>query len=78
MSARYRPRRLVLAAAAVLSLAAPLTVAGSWGQTAAAASLTTAWHNGAFSINTGGVVSRSDGSWQAETDGAALCARNAA
>jgi hypothetical protein len=60
MSARYRPRRLVLAAVGVLSLAAPLTVAGSWGQAAAAASLTTAWHDGAFSINTGGVVSRSD------------------
>ncbi|WP_051450441.1 carbohydrate-binding protein [Actinospica robiniae] len=29
-------------------------------QPAAAASLTTAWQNGAFSVNTGGVVSRSD------------------
>jgi hypothetical protein len=58
-----RVRRLIrsLAAAATLVLAVPLlTVAGGSTPSAFAATLTTAWQNGAFSQNTGGIVSRSD------------------
>jgi hypothetical protein len=60
MSARHSLNRLFLAAAVTLSLAAPLTLASGLGRPAVAASLTTAWQNGAFSENTAGVVSRSD------------------
>ncbi|MBS2966994.1 putative Ig domain-containing protein, partial [Actinocrinis puniceicyclus] len=48
------------AAAAVLSLAPPLAVALGSGTPAAAATVTTAWQNGVFSQNIGGVVSRSN------------------
>jgi hypothetical protein len=53
-------RRLALAATVIFSFSAPLAVSGAFDQPAAAASLTTAWQNGAFSVNTAGVVSRSD------------------
>ena len=56
MSARRSLNRLFLAAAVTLSLA----FFGNLGQGAEAAGLTTAWQNGAFSMNTAGVVSRSD------------------
>ena len=59
MSPLYRHRRTLLTAAALL-LAAPLATMAAPARPAAAASLTTAWQNGAFSVNTGGVVSRSD------------------
>jgi hypothetical protein len=45
---------------AVLVLTTSLLVAGGPSRPAAAASLTTAWQNGAFSLDTQGVVSRSD------------------
>jgi len=48
------------AAAAVLSLAPPLVVALGSGAPAAAATVTTAWQNGSFSQNVGGIVSRSN------------------
>jgi hypothetical protein len=60
VSARLPLSRLFLVAAVTLSLAAPLALAGGLGQAAAAAGLTTAWQNGGFSVNTAGVVSRSD------------------
>ena len=60
MPTRHPVRRLWIAAAASLSLASLPVLAGALDQPAAAASPTTAWQNGAFSINTGGVVSRSD------------------
>ena len=47
-------------AAAALLLAAPLAVMAASVPPAAAASLTTAWSSGAFSLNTAGVVARSD------------------
>jgi hypothetical protein len=57
----HRPLlRLPLAAAAALALAVPAAVVGTGAAPAAAASLTTAWQNGSFSVNTGGLVSRSD------------------
>ena len=52
--------RRVLAAAVVIALAAPVSAVWQSATPAAAASLTTAWHGGAFSENVGGVVSRSD------------------
>jgi Ricin-type beta-trefoil lectin domain len=55
-----RQRRTLLTAAAVLLLAPPLAFMAAPAQPAAAASLTTAWQNGAFSLNTAGVVARSD------------------
>ena len=59
MSAR-RPFRL-LALGGALSLTASLvTVVFGFSQQAAAATTTTAWQNGAFSVNAGGVVSRSN------------------
>ena len=45
------------AAAATVTVTATLTVTAT---AARAATVTTAWQNGAFSVNTGGVVSRSD------------------
>src|SRR6202453_3827984 len=63
MSARCAPlhRLLASAAACLIAVAAVLVTAILGGTPAAsAASNTTAWQNGAFSENTGGVVSRSD------------------
>src|ERR1700723_2122363 len=63
MSARCAPlhRFLASAAACLIAVAAVLVIAVVGGTPAAsAASNTTAWQNGAFSENTGGVVSRSD------------------
>jgi hypothetical protein len=64
MSARCAPplhRILASAAACVLAVAAVLVTAVLGGTPAASAATdTTAWQNGAFSENTGGVVSRSD------------------
>jgi hypothetical protein len=58
MSHRFRLSRL-LAVAAGLALAAPMAVAVSI-QPADAATVTTAWQNGSFSLNPSGVVSESD------------------
>jgi hypothetical protein len=59
----YPPRflrpRLSAAVAAVL-IAAPLGIAGGLAPPAAAAASSTAWQNGAFHVDAGGVVSRSD------------------
>jgi Carbohydrate binding module (family 6) len=64
MSARCAPplhRLLASAAACVIAVAAVLVTAVLGGTPAASAATdTTAWQNGAFSENTGGVVSRSD------------------
>jgi Cellulose binding domain/Putative Ig domain len=55
------PRLLRLAAAAAaFSLAPPLAIALGSGTPAAAATTTTAWQNGAFSEDVGGIVSRSN------------------
>ena len=43
-----------------ITLAVPVAMISQSGSRAAAATLTTAWQNGAFSMNVGGVVSRSD------------------
>ena len=59
MSPRFRHKRTLLTAAALL-LAAPLATMAAPARPAAAASLTTAWQNGSFSVNPAGVVSRSD------------------
>ena len=59
MSPLYRHGRTLLAAAALL-LAAPLAIMAAPARPAVAASLTTAWQNGSFSVNPAGVVSRSD------------------
>ena len=59
MSARCTLRRVLAVAAGCLLVAGAATVAGG-ATRAAAATVTTAWQNGAFSVNTGGVVSRSD------------------
>jgi len=59
VSARPRLLRHV-AAAAVFSLAPPLAVAIGSNAPAAAATVTTAWQNGSFSQNVGGIVSRSN------------------
>jgi hypothetical protein len=56
----YRHRRTLLTAAAGLLLALPLAIMAAPARPAMAASLTTAWQNGAFSVNPAGVVSRSD------------------
>src|SRR6201996_9553795 len=55
-------RRLLASTAACLIAVAPARVTAALGGTpaASAATNTTAWQNGAFSENTGGVVSRSD------------------
>ena len=58
MSHRFRLSRL-LAVAAGLAIAAPMTVAVSI-QPADAATATTAWQNGSFSLNPSGVVAESD------------------
>ena len=62
MSARCAPlqRLLASAAACLIAVAAMLTAAVGGTPAALAATNTTAWQNGAFSENTGGVVSRSD------------------
>ena len=63
MSARSAPlHRFIASAAACLIAVAAVLVAVVYGGTrpASAATETTAWQNGAFSENTGGVVSRSD------------------
>ncbi|HEY6790450.1 MAG TPA: carbohydrate-binding protein [Trebonia sp.] len=63
MSARCSlPHRLLAFTAACLIAVATVLVTAAFGRTpaASAASDTTAWQNGAFSVNTGGVVSRSD------------------
>ncbi len=59
MSAR-RPFRLLAAGSALGVTASLVTVAFGLSQQASAATTTTAWQNGGFSVNTGGVVSRSD------------------
>ncbi len=58
MSAHSRPRRFAVGIA--VGLALPLALAGILAPPAAAATGTTAWHNGTFSMDTRGVVSRSD------------------
>src|SRR5258707_3301657 len=60
VSARYRRPRLLLAGVVVLSFGAPLAAVSQFSTSASAASLTTAWHSGAFALDVGGVVSRSD------------------
>jgi len=60
VSTHHPQRRPLFAAAAALSLAAGLALAPQLAQPAAAQSPTTAWQNGAFSVDTGGVVGRSD------------------
>jgi len=55
-----RPRSRLLAAAAALSLGMSAVILSGLTWSATAATLTTAWQNGAFSENVGGVVSRSD------------------
>jgi len=54
------PLRRFVAAAAAPVLVLSMAVATGLAHPAAAATVTTAWQNGAFSENTGGVVSRSD------------------
>jgi hypothetical protein len=58
MSARHRLRLLTVAVAA--AVAPTLAVVGSAAPHAVAATGTTAWRNGAFSVDTKGVVARSD------------------
>ncbi|HEX4704990.1 MAG TPA: hypothetical protein VH352_22870 [Pseudonocardiaceae bacterium] len=53
-------RSLAMIAAGVLAAAVAVAVSVGTAPSAAAATLTTAWHNGSFAENTGGVVSRSD------------------
>src|SRR3984957_14772168 len=53
-------RYLVLVTAVLLAASAGIAAAVGGATGAAAATVTTAWQNGAFSENTGGVVSRSD------------------
>jgi len=60
MPALYRQRRTLLAVAAALLLAPPLAIMAAPVRPAAGASLTTAWQNDGFSLNTAGVVGRSD------------------
>ncbi len=63
MSARCTLQRVcvrVLAVAAACLLAAGTATVAGGATRAAAATVTTAWQSGAFSLNTGGVVSRSD------------------
>jgi Carbohydrate binding module (family 6) len=62
MSARCPLHRLIVVIAACLLAVTAVLAAATVGGTskAAAATVTTAWQNGAFSENTGGVVSRSD------------------
>src|SRR5579859_2737203 len=59
MSHRHPLFRL-LAIAAGPALAVPVAAGVVLSRPAAAATVTTAWQNGAFSVNTAGVVSRSD------------------
>jgi hypothetical protein len=60
VSALRRQRSTLRTAAAALLLATPLAIMAAPAKPAAAASLTTAWSGGAFSLNTAGVVARSD------------------
>ncbi|HXL19287.1 MAG TPA: hypothetical protein VN961_17365, partial [Streptosporangiaceae bacterium] len=62
MPARYTLRRFLTVASACLLAVATALVAATLGSThrASAAAVTTAWRSGAFSVNTSGVVSRSD------------------
>ena len=60
MSARSRPRLTLTAVMAIALVVPAAMITQSGSRAAAAASLTSAWQNGAFSENTGGVVSRSD------------------
>jgi hypothetical protein len=62
MSARYTLRRFFAVAAACLLAVAAVLATGALGgtQRVSAAAVTTAWQSGAFSVNTSGVVSRSD------------------
>jgi len=60
VSARSRPRLALTAVMAIALVVPAAMITQSGSRAAAAASLTTAWQNGAFSENTGGVVSRSD------------------
>ncbi|HEX4722524.1 MAG TPA: hypothetical protein VH333_08420 [Pseudonocardiaceae bacterium] len=53
-------RSIVVAAASVLAAALSVAVAVGTAPNAAAATPTTAWHNGSFAENTAGVVARSD------------------
>jgi hypothetical protein len=57
---RTSVRRRFGAAAAAVSLASALAVAFGSSTPASAAGATTAWQNGAFSTNVGGIVSRSN------------------
>ncbi len=59
MSRRYPLFRL-LAVAVGLALGAPVAAGAVLSRPAAAATVSTAWQNGSFSVNPGGVVSRSD------------------
>jgi hypothetical protein len=59
MSVR-RSHRRPFTFVAVAAMTPLLILAGGSSQSASAASLTTAWQNGAFSENVGGIVSRSD------------------
>src|ERR1700721_4309794 len=56
----FLQRLLASTAACLIAVAAVLVTAALGGTPASAATNTTAWQNGAFSENTGGVVSRSD------------------
>jgi len=61
MPARPLPHRaLAITAAAALAAGTLVITAVADAPAASAATVTTAWHNGTFSENTGGVVSRSD------------------
>ena len=59
MSDSLSLRRLIGVFAA-FSFTLALTISGGFASRASAATSTTAWQNGAFQMNTGGVVSRSD------------------
>ncbi|HWG22504.1 glycosyl hydrolase family 95 catalytic domain-containing protein [Actinospica sp.] len=59
MPTRHHRRRFWLVGLVALSLGGSLAVS-QLASPASAATLTTAWHNGAFDLNIGGVVSRSD------------------
>jgi hypothetical protein len=54
------PRRPLAAAVLLAAAIAPITVIAGTAPRANAQTVTTAWQNGAFSVNTVGVVSRSD------------------
>src|SRR5260370_10070752 len=62
MPARYTLRRFLTVASTCLLAVATALVVATLGSThrASAAAVTTAWRSGVFSVNTSGVVSRSD------------------